>query len=162
MFRRVFATVAVLSLSLAACGSEHAAVAAYFEGAQSIGERMVQTSGEFEALMNQQENPLEWSAESKAQLKTTLESMGELRADADGMSVPESFKGVHPLLVQSLDEMTGAIGIIDQIADDPSLATMEKANEMTAKAESGEKLANEYVTKLEQILAEKYPELLEE
>ncbi len=162
MFRRAFAAVALLSLSLAACGSEHAAIAAYFEEAQSIGERMVQTSGDFETLMNRQENPLEWSAESKVQLQTTLESMQELRADADNMSVPEAFKEVHPLLVQSLDDMIAAIQIIDDIADDPSLATMEKAKEMTAKAESGEKLANEYVAKLEQILAEKYPELLEE
>ena len=162
MFRRALVAVAAVSFSLVACVSEHASIAAYFEEAQSVGERMVQTSGAFETLMNQQENPLEWSTESKVQLQTTLESMNELRADADTMSVPEAFKGVHPLLVRSLDEMIAAIEIIDNIADDPSLATMEKSKEMTQKAENGEKLANEYVAKLEQILQERYPELLEE
>ena len=86
--------------------------------------------------------------------------MRGLRADAAGMRVPEAFKDTHPLLVQSLDNMVEAIGIIDEIAADPSQGTMERAEEMTAKATEGERLANQYVAQLEAILREKYPEMV--
>ena len=158
MFRRA-AAAAVLALSLIAC-SEQSGIAAYFEDAQSIAERMAETSGKFETLINAQENPLEWSDASKAELHATLESMRGLRADAAGMRVPEAFKDTHPLLVQSLDNMVEAIGIIDEIAADPSQGTMERAEEMTAKATEGERLANQYVAQLEAILREKYPEMV--
>ncbi len=162
MFRRATATVAVVALALAACSSEHAIIATYFDESQSIAERMVAASTTFESIVNAQENPMEWSDAAKQQLSETLDALDVLRDEADGMSVPEAFKDVHPLLVQSLDQMIAAIRIIDDIALDPSIATMDMANDMTKKAEEGERLANEYVTQLERILQEQYPELVVE
>lgn len=162
MVRRASAVVvAFLALSLAAC-SERAAVASYFEEAQSLAERMVTVSTDFETLINAQEDPTKWSDESKVQLAQSLSDLRDLHDEAQGMSVPEAFVSVHPLLVQSLDEMAGAVAIIDEIAKDPAQATMERADEMTKKAQEGERLAGEYVSQLEKILAEKYPEMIEE
>lgn len=160
MFRRASAA-ALLAVALVAC-SEQSAIATYFEDAQSIAEGMVETSAKFETLINVQENPLEWSDAAKQELATTLDSMRDLHADAAGMTVPEAFKDTHPLLVQSLDNMVGAIEIIDEIAKDPSQGTVERAEEMSEKASEGERLANEYVAELERILQEKYPEMIEE
>ena len=78
------------------------------------------------------------------------------------MDVPPAFAETHTLLTESIGEMVGAIEILDGIAKDPSTATVAKADDMTAKAENGEKLAGEYVQELERILNEKYPQLLEE
>lgn len=162
MVRRAsIAVVATLTMALVAC-SEHASVAAYFEEAQDIAERMVEMSTKFETVINAQEDPMQWSDESKQQLSATLDGLRELRDEANGMSVPEAFTYVHPLLVQSLDRMIEAIEIIDEIAVNPAIATVDLANDMTQKAEEGERLANEYVTGLERVLQEKYPELLEE
>lgn len=162
MFHRASAAVVVLaSITLVAC-SEHAAIVAYFEQSQSIAERMVAASTEFETVMSAQENPAEWSNEAKEKLSGTIDALTNLRNEADDMSVPEAFTGVHPLLVQSLDRMIAAIKIIDDIALDPAIATMDMANEMTQKAEEGERLASEYITQLEQILQKQYPELIEE
>jgi hypothetical protein len=162
MFRRASVAVAVL-VSLAGCAwSERAQIAAYFESAQSLAERMAGVGGEFEALMDAQEDPLAWSDEEKASLDAQYGALKGLGDEAASMSVPRAFSGAHPLLVQSIGEMAGAVDIIRGIAADPETATMEKADEMSLKAESGEVLANRYVSEIERILDEKYPELMAE
>jgi hypothetical protein len=163
-FRHLAPVAALLAtLGLSACAlSERAAIAAYFEESQGIAERMAQVGAEFETLMEAQENPLEWSDEDKAALATHKAALDELHDKAASMSVPEAFVDVHPLLVRSIGEMVAAVDIIRAISEDATLATKEKGDEMTAHAEEGERLANEYVQKLEQVLQEKYPEMMEE
>lgn len=161
MLRRASVTVAVLALSLVACG-EQAGIATYFEEAQTLAERMVEVGGKFETLMNVQEDPLVWSDDEKRELNDQYGTLKDVQDEASTMTVPLAFSGAHPLLVQSLGEMVGAIDIIRGIAQDPETATMEKADEMSAMAEKGEALANEYVTEVERILEEKYPGMMAE
>lgn len=161
--RRLLASVAVLSLGLGGCAwSEEARIAAYFESAESLAQRMVDTGTSFEALMEEQQDPLAWNGQTRDSLDAVYDDVRNLRDEASSMTVPEAFVAAHPLLVQSLDHMLTAVDIIRGIAADPSTATYEKANEMTAEAEQGEQLANEYVAEIERILAEKYPEMVEE
>jgi|GEM_PF-4481230 len=162
MLPRIF-PVALITLSLAACGvSEEAQIAAYFEESQSVAERMAEVGSTFETLMDGQDESLAWSEDVKVSLDTHFAAMQGLRDEAAGMAVPRAFSGAHPLLVQSIGEMAGAIDIIRGIANDPESATMQKAQEMTAKAENGEELANAYVADIEAILTAKYPEMMEE
>ncbi len=153
----------VCATAFVACTpSEEVAIATYFEEAQAIAERLVEAGAKFETLMNVQDDPLQWSDAAKQELATIAESLTHLRDEAREMSVPPALADVHPLLVQSMGEMIAAVEIIRGIAEDPSTATEAKANEMTAKAEEGERLANEYVARLEQVLTERYPQLMEE
>lgn len=161
MFRRASVAVAFLAVSLVACGEE-AGIAAYFEEAQGLAERMVEVGGKFETLMNVQEDPLVWSDEEKRELNDQYGLLQDIQDEAAAMTVPPAFADAHPLLVQSIGEMLGAIDIIRGIAQDPATATMEKADEMSAMAEKGEALANEYVTEVERILEEKYPGMMAE
>lgn len=161
MFRRASVAVAFLAVSLVACGEE-AGIAAYFEEAQALAERMVEVGGKFETLMNVQEDPLVWSDEEKRELNDQYGLLQDIQDEAAAMTVPPAFADAHPLLVQSIGEMLGAIDIIRGIAQDPATATMEKADEMSAMAEKGEALANEYVTEVERILEEKYPGMMAE
>lgn len=155
--------LALSAVAFTACvPSEEAAIATYFEEAQSVAERLVEAGAKFETLMNVQDDPLDWSEAEKTELATIAGTLTELRDDARSMSVPPALADVHPLLPQAMGEMIAAVDIIRDIAEDPSTATEEKADEMTAKAEEGERLANEYVTRLEQVLTERYPELMEE
>lgn len=162
MFRRVASIVSVslLTAFLGAC-TEQAAISSYFEESQSIAERMVQTGTDFEAIMGAQDSPFAWSDETVQRLDAVRASMDSLHKEASNMSVPEAFVDVHPLLVQSLENMVQAIDIISGIAKDPSTASVQLAKDMTAKAQEGEQLANEYVTALERVLTEKYPEMIQ-
>lgn len=163
MFRRLSPVLAILALALTACvGSERAAIATYFEESQSVAERMSEVGAKFETLMNVQENPLVWTDAEKGEIDGLIATLNDVKDEADSMSVPEAFKDAHPLLVESIGKMVGAIDIIRGIAEKPDSATMEKADEMTAMAENGEKLANDYVEEIEKILNEKYPEMMEE
>lgn len=161
MFRRASVAVAFLAVSLVACG-EQAGIAAYFEEAQALAERMVEVGGKFETLMNVQEDPLVWTEEEKRELNDQYGALKDVQDEASSMMVPMAFSGAHPLLVQSLGEMVGAIDIIRGIAQDPATATMEKADAMSDMAEKGEALANQYVTEVERILEEKYPGMMAE
>lgn len=162
MFRRVVSvtSVSLMAVFLGAC-TEQAAISSYFEESQSIAERMVQAGTDFEAIMGAQDSPLAWSDETVRRLDAVHATMRSLRDEASGMSVPEAFVDVHPLLVQSLENMVQAIDIISGIAKDPSTASVQLAKDMTAKAQEGEQLANEYVTALERVLTEKYPEMIQ-
>jgi len=162
MFRRVASIVSVslLATFLGAC-TEQAAISSYFEESQSIAERMVQTGTDFEAIMGAQDSPIAWSDETVQRLDAVHATMRSLHDEASGMSGPEAFADVHPLLVRSLDNMVEAIDIINGIAKDPSTVSAQLAKDMTAKAQEGERLANEYVTALERVLTEKYPEMIQ-
>ncbi len=161
-FSRFVSVAAVAAVSLSACAwTEQGQIAAYFEEAQILAEGMAQVGTDFETLMTEQENPLEWNAEAKAELDVHFNALKALQDEAAAMTVPEAFANVHPLLVQSIGEMVGAVDLIRGMAADPSTATIQKADDMTAKAENGERLANEYVAELELVLAEKYPEMME-
>ncbi len=161
--RFVTVMVAVATLSLSACAwTEQGKIAAYFEEAQILAEGMAQVGTDFEALMAEQEDPLAWDAAVKAQVDAHHNALKALQDQAAAMSVPEAFVDVHPLLVQSIGEMVGAVDLIRGMAADPSSATIQKADEMTVKAENGERLANEYVAELELVLEEKYPEMMED
>lgn len=161
MFRRASVAVAFLAVSLVACG-EQAGIAAYFEEAQALAERMVEVGGKFETLMNVQEDPLVWSDEEKRELNDQYGLLQDVQDEAAAMTVPPAFTEAHPLLVQSIGEMLRAIDIIRDIAEAPETATMEKADEMTKKAEKGEALADQYVAEVERILEEKYPGMMAE
>ncbi len=155
--------VLLASVVLVSCmSSEQRAIETYFTEAQNVAERLVEAASEFSTLMNAQSNPLQWSAEDTAKLDTILETFEGLKDEAEDMSVPEALEDIHPLLVESLGDMTAAVEIIVNIAHDPTTASMEKAQDMTANAENAEKLAGEYVQKLQSRLEEKYPELLQE
>lgn len=142
--------------------SERAQIADYFETAESIAQRMADVGSSFETLMDAQTDPLSWSEDAKAQLADRAAALEALRDEAASMTVPHAFSGAHPLLVRSIDDMVGAVDIVQTIASDPSMATYDKANEMTAKAAEGESLAGEYVSELERILNGKYPEMMAE
>ncbi len=161
MFRRASIAVAVLAVSLVACG-EQAGIAAYFEEAQALAERMVEVGGKFEALMNVQEDPVVWSDEEKRELNDQYGALKDVQDEAATMTVPLAFSGAHPFLVQSIGEMVGAVDIMRGFAEKPDTATMEKADEMTEKAQKGEALADRYVTEVERILEEKYPGMMAE
>lgn len=162
MLRRLL-PAAVLCLALSACMmTEEQRVAAYVEDAQAIAERMFAVGSEFETLMTEQPDPLQWSDETVASLDGILKTFAELRVETEGLSVPEALADVHPLLVRSLDDMIAVIDIVRDVAEDPAAATEEQSDEMMAKAESADALANEYVQELERVLAEKFPEMVEE
>jgi hypothetical protein len=161
MFRRASLAVAVLAVSLVACG-EQAGIATYFEEAQSLAERMAEVGAKFETLMNVQEDPLAWSDDEKRELNDQYGALKDVQDEAATMTVPLAFSGAHPLLVQSIGEMVGAVDIIRGISQDPETATMEKADEMIEKAEKGEVLADQYVAEVERILEEKYPGMMAE
>lgn len=156
--------LAVVSLaSLAACApTEQELIETYVTEAQEVAEGLVEAAAKFETLMNVQPDPLAWNDATKTELQAILGQFERLRSEAQRMDVPPSLADVHPLLVRSLSDMAAAVEIIEGIALDPSTATEEKADEMTAKAENAEKLANEYVEQLQGVIQEKYPEMLEE
>lgn len=163
MVRRVASPLVFLSLFLVACvGSKEAAVVSYVETVQSVAERMSETSTMFDTLMKTQENPLVWSDEEKAEISKTIDTLTELQSETKAMSVPASFTAIHPLLTQSIGEMLAAVTIIRDLTVDPTLATLEKAKEMTATAESGERLSTQYIEQLEVILNEQYPAMMKE
>lgn len=163
MFRRTLPALAALALFLGGCAwSERAAIASYFEEAQSIAERMAETGTAFESLMDAQADPLAWSDQAKASLGEQRAALKALEDEAAAMSVPRAFSGAHPLLVRSIGEMVGAVDVMRGIADDPSTATYELANEMTSKAAEGEALANSYVEEVETVLDARYPEMMQE
>jgi hypothetical protein len=58
--------------------------------------------------------------------------------------------------------MHAAVQIVVGMAEDPSKVTEAAAEEMNAKAENGERLANEYLQKLEAAVSATYPDLLGE
>lgn len=162
-FARASVLAAVSVLSLAACApTEQELIETYVTEAQEIAEGLVDASETFETLMNAQPDPLAWNDETKAELQAILGSFQALRSRAETMSVPPVLADTHPLLVQSLTDMAAAVEIIEGIALDPSTATEAKADEMTAKAENAEKLANDYVEKLQSTIEATYPEMLEE
>ncbi len=163
MVRRALPSLVFLSLFLVACiGSKEAAVVSYVEKVQSIGERMAENGTKFEVLMDTQEDPLVWSDEEKAEISKTIDALEELQSEAAAMSVPEPFMAIHPLLTQSIGEMVAAVTVIRDITVDPTLATLEQAQEMTANAENGEKLSTQFVEQLEAILNAQYPEMMKE
>lgn len=162
MLRRAL-PVALIALSFAACApSEEEQIAAYFEESQSVAERMAEVGTTFETLMDGQDESLAWGEDVKVSLDTHFAAMQGLRDEAAGMIVPRAFSGAHPMLVESIGEMAEAIGIIRGMANDPESATMQKAQEMTARAENGEELANAYVADIEAILTARYPEMMAE
>lgn len=163
MQRRASLPFFFLSVFLVACiGSKEAAAVSYVESVQSVAERMSETSAMFETLMDTQENPVAWSDEEKAAISKTVESLTELQSETKAMSVPASFAAIHPLLTQSIGEMLAAVTVIRDLTVDPALETLEKAKEMTAAAENGEKLSTQFVEQLETVLREQYPAMMNE
>ena len=153
----------MIAVSLAACMSaEERAIQNYVEEAQGIAERLVVASVDFQGRMDAQEDPLAWSAESKTALQANLDTFEDLEAEAKDMRVPPELVDVHPLLIEALGDMSAAVRIIVDIANDPETATEANVDEMTTKAESAEKLSGEYVQKLQTTLEAKYPEMLED
>lgn len=164
MFRTyaVGAMVAACATLVACAPSEEARIAAYVDEAQEIAERLAEAGSSFEDLMNAQDDPLAWSDEEKSELSRVSSELETLRSETQSMSVPVALTEVHPLLVQSMAEMIDAVAIIRSIANDAALATEAAVNDMIAKAEEGERLANEYVEQLEQVLTEQFPAMMEE
>ena len=163
LFRAASLLAAVSALALAACApTEQQAIENYVTEAQEIAEGLVEAAAKFETLMNVQPDPLAWNEATKTELQAILGQFRTLRSEAEGMTVPPALAETHPLLVQSLSDMAGAVEIIEGIALDPATATEEKADEMTAKAENAEKLAEEYVQKLQATIEAKYPEMMAE
>lgn len=160
---RTFALGALTLLTplFVACNPETVAIATYFDEAQSVADRMVESGVKFETLMNVAD-PMAATDEINVELDTVVSELTMLRDEAAAMSVPADLVDVHPLLVESLVHMVDAVSMIQEIAADPSKATMARLSEMDEKASEGERLANEYAQKLEEVLAEKYPEMLEE
>ncbi len=157
------AAVSLVTISFAACAtSEQRAIEKYFTKAQSIAERLVTLSTNFQTLVDAQEDPLAWSDESKGLLEGIYEGFTDLEEEAKDMSVPPALADVHPLLVEALGDMSAAVKIMVEIANDPSQGTETKANEMTSHAANAEKLSGEYVKKLQETLEAKYPELLQD
>lgn len=157
------ALVILSAIALSSClSAEQRAVQTYVEASQDIAERLTAAATEFEALMEAQSDPLVWTDDAKAHLAANLATFQALYAETDTMAVPPAFEDIHPLLVASLGDMSAAVEIIDGIAKDPTTASIEKGDEMTAKATSAEALANEYVDKLQETLETKYPEMMEE
>lgn len=156
------AGVAICGLALlTACGdSERAAVEQYFLDMEPIAQTMSDVGIQFETMMNIQANVTDWTEEEKNEVREIDTAMMDLRSDVEAVSVPATLADVHPVLEAALTEMHAAVTMVLDIAEDPSKATEAGADEMMAKAEKGEQLANEYLQKLETAVAAKYPDLL--
>lgn len=146
---------------LAGCGdSERAAVEQYFLDMEPIAQNMSDVGIQFETMMDTQANVTAWTEAEKNEVREVDTAMKDLRSDVEAVSVPAMLADVHPVLENALSEMHGAVTMVLALAEDPSKATEAMADEMMAKAEKGEALANEYLQKLEAAVAAKYPDML--
>ncbi|MBP9750796.1 MAG: hypothetical protein KBC95_03030 [Candidatus Peribacteraceae bacterium] len=159
-----FALAAVALVSLTACqvDSERVATEAYLQNAEPIAQSLVETGGKFETLINANPDPLEWSADAKAEMQNILAAMTSLSADAKALTPPEFLATAHPLLVEAIAEMQAGMTVIADAAANPSAVTEASIAKADSHAEEASVLGERYVSQMETAINAKYPDLLED
>lgn len=148
-------------LLLSACAdTERAAVEQYLADMEPVADKMFEMGVQFETLMDTQADITNWTEAEKGELDEVDAALDEISADIDAMDVPTLLTQVHPLIQQSVAEMHSAVDIILSVAENPSMVTLEASDEMTASAESSEKLADQYLAEMEAAITARYPDLL--
>ncbi len=129
---------------------------------QEVGAVVSDAGSKFETLMNIQPNPLEWTDAAKQEIQTILSSLETAKDMADDMNPPAIIADIHPLLVSAIEEMNTAVAMMAELGANPADTTEEKLEAMVASIVASEEHINEYATKMEQTLGEKYPDLIQE
>lgn len=153
-----FALSCALLVSACAADPEQVALEMYMEEGEEIGTELSEIGGKFETLINVQGDMLAWTQAEKDELNNVASTIDQLLERANAMTPPAILQGVHPMLIEAIEEMTMAIDGIVLIANNPSKATERLAQEIEQHGTNAEKLADDYVAKLESAIAEAYPD----
>jgi len=151
-------------LFLSACSSdpERTALETYLSEGEEIAQEMSDVGTRFETLMNVQANILSWTPDEKTELQAVVSTLDSLSERSKDVSVPEILADVHPLLTEALEEMGASVDGVASVANDPSKATVELSEDIAEHATNGERLATEYVEKLETAVRGAYPDLADD
>lgn len=151
-------------LLLAACGAnpEHVAMKAYLSSAHEIASSLEDAGSKFESIMTSEANPLAMSEGAKTQLDAIITGLKTAQSTVASLPVPDALKDVHPLLSDSLGNMLSAMETVVAVAKDPTKAESLMDASLETKVETGQKQADEYMSKLESVLKEKFPDLMAE
>lgn len=162
MTTRLLPLVLSAFVLLSACSDpDRAAVEEYLSEGEDIGTELSDAGTQFSTLMNVQANIGSWTEAEKAELQAVATRMKDLAERAEDMNVPSILSDAHPHLVSSIEEMNLAVqGIVD-IANDPSKITEKAAEILDEHGTKAEQYGNDYVTKMQSTIAEKYPDMLE-
>ncbi|UPA22858.1 hypothetical protein K8942_01435 [Candidatus Peribacteria bacterium] len=162
MTTRLLPLVLSAFVLLSACSdADRAAVEEYLSEGEDIGTELSDAGTQFSTLMNVQANIGSWTEAEKAELQAVATRMKDLAERAEDMNVPSILSDAHPHLVSSIEEMNLAVqGIVD-IANDPSKITEKAAEILDEHGTKAEQYGNDYVTKMQSTIAEKYPDMLE-
>ncbi len=154
--------LSVLMVSACAPDPEQVALEQYLEKAEVIGDQMIEMGTKFETLMNVQGDVLAWSDAEELELDTVHTAFLQMETDAKAMVAPAILADIHPLLIESIQEMRMAIEGVLKIAQNPALASNRLAAEIEDHGTKGEALGTQYVEEMEAAIAEAYPEVMEE
>lgn len=152
------------ALLVAGCSPdpEQVALEAYLSDADELGTQMVEMGTKFETLMNVKADILAWTDAEEEEMDTVHTAFLSMEADAKAMTPPAILIDVHPLLVESIQEMRMAVEGVLKIAQNPALASNKRAAEIEAHATKGEELGTEYTEQMEAGITAAYPDMMEE
>ncbi len=154
--------VSLLTLCACAPDPEQVALEAYLEDAEVLGDQMVEMGTKFETLMNVQRDVLAWSDAEEQELDTVHTAFLQMEADAKLMTPPAILVDVHPLLIESIQEMRMAVEGVLKIAQNPALASNKLAAEIEAHGTKGDELGTQYVEEMDAAITAAYPDVMEE
>jgi hypothetical protein len=156
--------IAFSTLAISACtpDPEQVALEQYLGEAEVLGEQMSEMGTKFETLMNVQGDVLAWSDAEEQELDTVHSAFLQMETDAKEMTTPVILEDIHPLLIESIQEMRMAVEGVLKIAQNPALASNKLANEIEAHGVKGEELGTQYAEEMEAAIAAAYPEMMEE
>jgi hypothetical protein len=152
----------VLTLSACTPDPEQVALEEYLEDAEVIGDQMAEMGTKFETFINVQGNMLAWSDAEEQELDTVHSAFLQMETDAKALIAPAILEDVHPLLIESIQEMRMAVEGVLKIAQNPALASNRLANEIEVHGTKGEELGTQYVEEMEAAIAAAYPDMIEE
>lgn len=162
MHLRLASLSALLLLSACASDPERSALETYLSEGEEIAQEMSDVGTRFETLMNVQANILSWTPDEKTELQAVVSTLDSLSERSKDVSVPVILADVHPLLTEALEEMGASVDGVASVANDPSKATVRLSEDIAAHATNGERLATEYVEKLEAAVRAAYPDLADD
>ncbi len=154
--------LSVLAFSACTPDPEVVALEQYLTDAEAIGDSMMEMGTKFETLMNVQGDTFAWTDAEEQELDAVHTSLIEMEADAEAMVAPAILSDIHPLLIESIQEMRMAVEGVLRIAQNPAIASIRTVTEIETHATNGEALGTQYAEELEAAIAAEYPEMMEE
>lgn len=143
----------MLSIGIALSGcSEDPNIAlrdAYLETGEQVATDLVEVGTQLETLMNVQNDVFAWSDAEKQELDSIQQKVEAIQATVDSMKPSVEFSEAHPFLVATVAEMSAAVLTLEQIAQDPTAATEDVAQELEEYAVNIESFGNDFVDSMD-------------